>query len=204
MIGVKEARFIKSAQGVADSLPETASEVVFLGRSNVGKSSLINMIASRQGLAKSSSTPGKTRLINFFDLLLRDDEGGEYPVRLVDLPGFGYAKVSHGMKDEWQEHLTRYLQVRRSIRIFFHLIDARHPDLAIDAEVADFLREVRRPDQIIVPILTKADKLGQSETTKLKSRFPGALLVSSAKNRGGDAIRQLIVDRIFYRGEEQG
>jgi len=196
VISVKEAKFIKSSRGIDDALPSTASEVVFLGRSNVGKSSLINMIASRQGLAKSSATPGKTRLINFFEIVLHDNKG-DYPLRLVDLPGFGYAKVSHSMKDEWQEELTRFLAHRRSIRIYFHLIDSRHPELEIDREVGEFIAQMKTPDQKIIPILTKVDKLGQSEKAKLKKLYPTALMVSSAKTLGAQEVRKMILESVF-------
>jgi len=114
---VVEAAFIKSAQSIADSLPEDMSEVVFLGRSNVGKSSTLNSLTQRKNLAKSSATPGKTQLINFFETrYLYNDES--YPVRFVDLPGFGYAKVSKSLKEVWQKNLVEFIEHRVSIRLF--------------------------------------------------------------------------------------
>ena len=95
------AQFIKSAQSIHDSLDDTMSEVVFLGRSNVGKSSSINTLTERKSLAKSSSTPGKTQLINFFEVKYRWGKE-DYMLRFVDLPGFGYAKVSKTLKEVWQ------------------------------------------------------------------------------------------------------
>ena len=122
---IVEAQFIKSAQSIADSLPEDMSEVVFLGRSNVGKSSTLNGLTQRKNLAKSSATPGKTQLINFFETrYLYNDQS--YPVRFVDLPGFGYAKVSKSLKEVWQKNLVEFIQHRVSIRLFIHLRDARH------------------------------------------------------------------------------
>ena len=143
---VVEANFIKSAQSINDSLPEDMSEVVFLGRSNVGKSSTLNSLTNRKNLAKSSATPGKTQLINFFETRYLHEEVS-YPVRFVDLPGFGYAKVSKSLKEIWQRNLVEFIQKRVSIRIFIHLRDARHPNTKIDNDVEKFISEFIRPDQ---------------------------------------------------------
>ena len=105
MIKVKDAFFVKSASKMEETTPEGMSEVAFIGRSNVGKSSIINALTNKKGLAKSSSTPGKTRLINFFQIVLAKDEK-TYHMQLVDLPGFGYARVPHSLKEEWQKNLT--------------------------------------------------------------------------------------------------
>jgi len=102
-----------------ETTPEGMSEIAFIGRSNVGKSSIINALTNKKGLAKSSSTPGKTRLINFFQIVLAKDDK-DYHAQLVDLPGFGYAKVSHSLKAEWQKNLTDYIKKRVSIRVFVH------------------------------------------------------------------------------------
>jgi GTP-binding protein len=96
------ATFIKSAQCIKDSLPQDIAEVAFIGRSNVGKSSLLNSLTKRKNLAKSSSTPGKTKLINFFEIIFKDDKTDEkFKTRFVDLPGFGYARVSKHLKKQW-------------------------------------------------------------------------------------------------------
>lgn len=105
MIIIKEASFVKSAEKMDQILDEDTLEVAFIGRSNVGKSSIINALTNRKGLAKSSSTPGKTRLINFFDIKFKKDDE-DYEARLVDLPGFGYARVSKSMKHEWQKNFN--------------------------------------------------------------------------------------------------
>ena len=131
---IKAATFLTSAPSIKQTPPPTVTEVVFVGRSNVGKSSLLNTLTERKSLAKSSSTPGKTRLINFFDLKVGMNDS-DYSLRFVDLPGFGYAKVSKTMKEEWEETLTEFLLNRDSIRLFIRLIDARHEDLANDVDV---------------------------------------------------------------------
>ncbi len=193
---IVEAAFIKSAQSIADSLPENMSEVVFLGRSNVGKSSTLNGLTQRKNLAKSSSTPGKTQLINFFETrYLYNDQS--YPVRFVDLPGFGYAKVSKSLKEVWQKNLVEFIEQRTSIRLFIHLRDARHPHAKIDDDVQKYIAELIRPDQRYLTVFTKMDKLNQKERAKLKKEFPDAITLSNLKRNGHDRVHYEILDTIF-------
>jgi len=196
MIIIKEASFIKSAEKMDQVLEEGASEVAFIGRSNVGKSSIINALTKRKGLAKSSSTPGKTRLINFFDIVFKKDEE-DFNARLVDLPGFGYARVSKSMKHEWQRTLTKFIKERESIKLFVHLVDSRHPDLEIDKEVSSYLHEICRDDQQILVIFTKADKLKQKDISALKKIYPNCLTVSSSKGKGIQKATDEIFDALF-------
>ena len=198
---VVEANFIKSAQSIADSLPEDMSEVVFLGRSNVGKSSTLNGLTQRKNLAKSSATPGKTQLINFFETRYLYQEQN-YPVRFVDLPGFGYAKVSKSLKEVWQKNLVEFIQHRVSIRLFIHLRDARHPHAKIDDDVEKYIAEFIRPDQRYLTVFTKIDKLNQKERNKLKREFPGSITVSNLKKNGHDRVHCEILDTIFGVGKE--
>ena len=193
---VVEAEFIKSAQSIADSLPEDMSEVVFLGRSNVGKSSTLNSLTQRKNLAKSSATPGKTQLINFFETRYLYNETS-YPVRFVDLPGFGYAKVSKSLKEVWQKNLVEFIHHRVSIRLFIHLRDARHPHAKIDNDVEEYIAEFIRPDQKYLTVFTKIDKLNQKERAKLKREFPGSITVSNLKKNGHDRVHYEILQTIF-------
>jgi len=193
---IVEANFIKSAQSIADSLPEDMSEVVFLGRSNVGKSSTLNGLTQRKNLAKSSATPGKTQLINFFETRYLYNEQS-YPVRFVDLPGFGYAKVSKSLKEVWQKNLVEFIQHRVSIRLFIHLRDARHPHAKIDDDVEAYISEFIRPDQKYLTVFTKIDKLNQKERNKLKREFPGSITLSNLKKNGHDRVHQNILQTIF-------
>lgn len=193
---IVEAEFIKSAQSIADSLPENMSEVVFLGRSNVGKSSTLNSLTQRKNLAKSSATPGKTQLINFFETRYLYNEQN-YPVRFVDLPGFGYAKVSKTLKEVWQKNLVEFIQERVSIRLFIHLRDARHPHAKIDDDVETYISEFIRPDQKYLTVFTKIDKLNQKERAKLKKEFPGSITLSNLKKNGHDRVHQIILHTIF-------
>ncbi len=196
MIRVVEAKFLTSASSISDSLSEGVSEVVFLGRSNVGKSSIINAVTNSKNLAKSSSTPGKTRLINFFDVrFLKDDES--FNIRFVDLPGFGYAKVSKAVKNEWQRSLNEFLLKRDSIRVFIHLIDARHPKLEIDEMVGEYLDDIKRGDQKVLRVFTKIDKLNQKEKSALKREYPDSLMISNSKKTGIDKLREEIFKGVF-------
>lgn len=192
-----EAKFIKSAQSINDSLEDTVSEVVFLGRSNVGKSSTINGLTSRKNLAKSSATPGKTQLINFFEVKYRIDEDKDYDFRFVDLPGFGYARVSKTLKEVWQKNLVEFIQKRVSIRVFIHIRDARHPNTMIDSDVQKYISEFIRGDQKYLTIFTKYDKLNQKERVKLKKDFPNSIKVSNLKKTGYDQIHKDIFTHIF-------
>ena len=193
---VVEAKFIKSAQSINDSLPEDMSEVVFLGRSNVGKSSTLNGLTQRKNLAKFSATPGKTQLINFFETRYLYNTNS-YPVRFVDLPGFGYAKVSKSLKEVWQKNLVEFIQKRVSIRLFIHLRDARHPHAKIDDDVQNYISGFIRGDQKYLTVFTKIDKLNQKERNKLKREFPNAITVSNLKKNGYERVHKDILETIF-------
>ena len=144
------ARFLISAPTLALCPADVGREVAFAGRSNAGKSSGINALARQKQLARASKTPGRTQLINFFAL---DEER-----RLVDLPGYGYAKVSHTMKEEWQRHLGEYLQGRFSLRGLILLMDIRHPLTDFDRNMLTWAAQRQLP---VHCVLTKADKLNR-------------------------------------------
>ena len=196
MVEIVDAKFITSAPNIEKApSSEVQNEVVLMARSNAGKSSLLNALANHKGLAKVSSTPGKTRLINYFNITFIDRELNEKRyAKLVDLPGFGYAKVSKSMKYEWEKNLTDYIAKREQIKLFVHLIDSRHPDLDIDMSVSDFLDEIVDASQVILKVFTKIDKLNQKEQSALKNRFPDALMVSSSKKRGISKLISIIYE----------
>jgi GTP-binding protein len=196
---ITEAKFLQSAQGIADSPSPDRAEVAFLGRSNVGKSSLLNTLTNRKGLAKSSSTPGKTQLINYFEINFKTDNE-ELPylyARFVDLPGFGYAKVAKSIKAEWNRNLTAYLEQRPCLQIFVHLIDSRHPLLDIDKNVDEFLRTIKRGDQIIIQAFTKIDKLKMNDLAKLKREYPDGIFISNLKKKGMIDLQNKITGYLF-------
>ncbi len=198
MYKIIEGSFLTSAQSLKDSPPPDIAEIAFLGRSNVGKSSLLNSLSKRKNLAKSSSTPGKTQLINYFQIKFKGSVDTEYRyARFVDLPGFGYAKVSKSIKKDWHQNLTDFLERRQSLQIFVHLIDSRHPELEIDQSVDEFLKYIQKGDQIIINAFTKTDKLKQSDLQKLKNRYPDGIFISNLKNRGIDQLEQRISEYLF-------
>ena len=198
MIEIVDAKFITSAPNrAAAPASQEQNEVVFMARSNVGKSSLLNALTNHKGLAKVSSTPGKTRLINYFDITFMDRETNKKSfVKFVDLPGFGYAKVSKSIKYDWEKNLTDYIAGREQIKLFIHLIDCRHAELDIDRSVFEFLTQNARENQYIIQIFTKIDKLNQKEQNALRKKYPNALMVSSSKKRGIAKAIQVIYDRV--------
>ena len=289
---ITSAKFIISATNFSQSPHFALSEVAFLGRSNVGKSSLINALTHQKNLAKSSATPGKTRLINFFEVNFKlnlkeqnlsenalenlganlkqslnsqgnksqnlnlnknssqnaefqsensnatlnsnenltsnfcenskenlnsstnssqnaefqsensstnSNPSDKFTLIFVDLPGFGYAKVSHAQRAEWDKNLDEFLKKRQAIRLFVHLRDARHENLALDESINEYLQSLKIPSQSILQVFTKADKLNQSQKTRLCKTYPNALLVSSAKNTGLAQLENALITHTLGR-----
>ncbi len=199
MIEIVDSKFLTSAPNVKLSPEnELQNEVVFMARSNVGKSSLLNSLSGRKSLAKVSGTPGKTRLINYFDITFLDrDSGDKRNSMFVDLPGFGYAKVSKSIKKDWEKNLTQFISQRSQIKLFIHLLDSRHPNLEIDKSVFEFLKESCRENQYILQVFTKIDKLNQKELNRLKSTYPDALMISNSKKRGVSELLHVIHEILF-------
>lgn len=185
--------------GRPDQLPPSdRGEIVFAGRSNVGKSSLINKLFNRKSLARVSSTPGKTVTINFFT-------GGD--IYFVDLPGYGYARVSGGEKERWAELMEHYLSdADRDIRIVFCLIDIRHAPTEDDIMMIDFLIDSELP---FVVVLTKADKLSRPQLAKRLAEIELpcveqiTMIPFSAVNGMGVAEIRAIIDQIEADGKEE-
>ncbi|CCM10768.1 ribosome biogenesis GTP-binding protein YihA/YsxC [Helicobacter heilmannii] len=171
---VLESHFVCSAINMAQTPPAHLPEVAFLGRSNVGKSSFINQLLGRK-IAKSSATPGKTQMANFFTTTWQLGEE-KIAFGCIDLPGFGYAKVSKSLQEEWGVFLCTLLKQRPNIKVFLHLIDARHPHLSQDARVQEFLKSFIKPDQCIRCIYTKFDKLTSHAKHALLQEHPQALV----------------------------
>ena len=184
------ARFVRSF-GKASELPEpTTPEVAFAGRSNVGKSSLLNKLVGRKALAKVSSTPGRTANINFFEV------DGIY---LVDLPGYGFAKVSKAEQKRWANLIADYFDQERSFNLVVALVDIRHDAQKLDVQMLDFLQESELP---FVVALTKADKLSRNKQEQQRSRLAkqfglsrDQLIITSAQTgQGIDDLKRRIED----------
>ncbi len=180
MIAIKDAHFLTSSSQLSQCPASLTSEMVILGRSNVGKSSFINTLLGKN-LAKSSATPGKTRLANFFSTTWEDKENALMATfNVIDLPGFGYAKVSKSLKKEWEGFLWELLSVRVSIKLFIHLVDARHLNLEIDKNAKENIQDLLRPDQAYLSLFTKFDKLNKNEQHRLFLNAPKPFLINTA------------------------
>ena len=187
----QEAQFFISADKLTDLPPPSGIEIAFAGRSNSGKSSAINTLANRNRLAFVSKTPGRTQLINFFSL------GNER--FLVDLPGYGYAKVPEAMRVHWQSVLSRYLMERESLHGLVLIMDARHPLTPLDHQMLNWFIPTCKPVHVL---LTKADKLSKQQATttlrtvraELERTYPNCTvqLFSSLKRIGLDEAEALI------------
>ena len=156
-LNYQTANFMISAPTLAQCPPDFGSEVAFAGRSNAGKSSSINTLTQNSRLARTSKTPGRTQLINFFGLHNGTDQ------KLVDLPGYGYAKVPEKVKLEWQRHLSEYLLNRQALRGIVLVMDIRHPLTEFDQMMLEWADKVDKPVHIL---LTKADKLKKGAAKK--------------------------------------
>ena len=174
-------------------------EICFIGRSNVGKSSLINMLCNKKKLAKKSSTPGKTRLINFFDISYRDKtnhDAKDFTCRFVDLPGLGYAKVSKEMKKDWGLAIKEFIEERENLKLFIYLVDSRHRDLEIDKNSLAYFNSILKENQIILKVFTKSDKLSKNELRgikqKSKQKNEDNILVSSFDKKSIDELNEII------------
>lgn len=189
-----EARFVAGAAGPSALPPEGLPEIAFVGRSNVGKSSLINALTGRRMLARISNTPGRTRQINFFDLGSR--------LMLVDLPGYGYAEAPKAAVKSWTSLVRRYLQTRGALRRVCLLIDSRHGIKEVDRPLMRMLDEAGVSYQIV---LTKADKAGKDELgsvsgmilTEIANRgavHPEIHLTSAADRRGIAELRETLAN----------
>ncbi len=189
---IKQANFSKSSQSINECPRPDRHEYAFIGRSNVGKSSLINALTNRKSLAKTSGIPGKTQLINHFEI-----DNNWY---LVDLPGYGWAKVSKSEKNKWGKFIETYLLNRENLICIFLLIDIRHEPQKIDLEFIEWLGNNQKPFCIV---FTKADKLSknkitqsvsfyQKELTKSWEELPKIFITSSVNLSGKEDILSYI------------
>ncbi len=197
--------FIRGVPALEFLPPEGPPEIAFAGRSNVGKSSLINALIGQKGLARTSNTPGRTQELNYF---VPDNgsnnEAGIPPVAIVDMPGYGFAKAPKSEVDRWTKLVFDYLRGRSTLKRVYVLIDARHGIKPIDAETLDLLDKAAVSYQLV---LTKSDKIKPPAVTKLVSEtlqaiakrpaaYPEVLPTSSEKGMGMDELRQAIMNAV--------
>jgi GTP-binding protein len=195
---IRSASFVTSSAKMSQLPPPDRPEYAFIGRSNVGKSSLINMLVSRKGLAKISVSPGKTQTINHF--LINESW------YLVDLPGYGYARVSQKMREEWNRLFTSYVTRRENLISLFVLLDARHEPMASDLA---FMERLALNGIPFVRVFTKSDKLSAAEAEKNRSMhdktmmstwesLPPAFVTSAPKGTGRDELLNYIESNMIF------
>lgn len=209
-VRILDAKFVKSSSTFSQNPAPDLPEYAFIGRSNVGKSSLINMLTERNALAKVSSTPGKTTLINHFEIRESASPMNWY---LVDLPGYGYAKRSKTQRKEWEGMIEEYFKNRENLINVFVLIDSRHEPQKIDLEFLMALGEWEVPFSLI---FTKSDKSSQSQTAKNVRNFidtmkkdwmfiPAHFVTSSVKRHGRKKVLSYIAElNLGLLEEEEG
>lgn len=185
-IDFQNASFLISAPSLRECPDETGVEVAFAGRSNAGKSSAINALTGDSKLARTSKTPGRTQLINFFQLTHSDQ-------RIVDLPGYGYAKVPLATKELWQKHLSEYLQKRQTLRGLVLLMDIRHPLQEFDTMMLNWAVKADMPVHIL---LTKSDKLNRGAARNT--------LFSVQKHLNDAAVDDLVTAQTFSSLKKEG
>lgn len=211
---ITKAEYLISSPEFSKCPAPDRPEYAFIGRSNVGKSSLINMLSGQQKLAKTSASPGKTQLINHFVIESRSDKGikskGWY---LVDLPGYGYARVSQSARRRWEQMIENYLRKRENLVTVFVLIDGRHPAQKIDLAFIDKLGAWQIPFSLV---FTKADKETQREVSRNVKSFldamrsswqflPRHFVTSAVKNLGRDKLLGYIEEcnEALEKGEQE-
>jgi len=204
---IKKAKYLISSPDYTKCPAPDIPEYAFIGRSNVGKSSLINMLCNNEKLAKTSNSPGKTQMINHFEItsppapLLK--ERGEVKWFLVDLPGYGFAKISQRSRRRWEQMIENYLRKRENLQQVFVLIDSRHSPQKIDLE---FLQQLGKWEVPFTLIFTKADKETQATVSKNVKSFleemrktwqflPQHFVTSAIKKTGRDKILSLIEEK---------
>ncbi len=188
---VTSAEFVKSAFSREHLPADGRPEIAFLGRSNVGKSSLLNSLLQRKGLARTSNTPGRTQSINYFAV-----NGAFY---FVDLPGYGYARVSKSMRADWGKMAEDYLSTRRELALFVQLVDARHSPTDLDRQLGDWLAHHRKESVVVA---TKSDKLSANQLVKnireVRGVFPDSDVIaySAETGRGREEVWKAIGDAL--------
>ena len=191
---ISSARFVKSAKQANDFPKDRKPEIAFCGRSNSGKSSLLNALTNSQGLARTSSSPGRTQLINFFLV-----DGQTY---YVDLPGYGYAKVPKGIRDTWGEMVEGYLRNREPLKLAIMLVDSRIPPTDSDRTMKKWLDHFGIPNLVV---LTKSDKISRNELTKAQKicaetlQTKEIIAFSAITGFGKEAILKKIRDAIEHK-----
>jgi GTP-binding protein len=191
---INQAVFEKSAPTILHAPEGNLPEIAFVGRSNVGKSSLINYLINRKKLARTSSAPGRTQTLNYY--LLNDK------FYFVDFPGYGYAKASKGMRNQWEKAREEYLLNRENLKGVVHVVDIRHDASPLDVDMLNFLRGLDMPFFVV---LTKADKISKSKQRQHAQKIANDLsmgidqlyVISSEKKYGKDSLLKELANLVI-------
>lgn len=213
-MSIQEARYLISSAKVDQCPPPDRPEYAFIGRSNVGKSSLINLLTGQKNLAKTSATPGKTQLINHFDITgnQADDKRKKSRWYLVDLPGYGYAKTAKTERDQWEKMIAGYLRKRENLTEVMVLIDSRHPPQKIDREFINQLDHWKVPFSMV---FTKTDKSKPGAVTRNIKEWeeelrkdwqflPRFFITSAIKKSGKEELLNYLEEKNQQWGESRG
>lgn len=194
MIRVADAAFVTTATRPEQYPREPLPEAAFVGRSNVGKSSMINALLGRKKLVRVSNTPGRTRTLNFFDATLESRSGRRRVVRLCDLPGYGFAKVSKDERRAWQEMIDRYLTERTQLKVVVCIVDAEVGPTPDDAQMIEFLEQA--PPRILV-VATKLDRLGKAQRRPALAAIAEQLGLPASAVLGFSATEKMGVNEVW-------
>ncbi|HPE22192.1 MAG TPA: ribosome biogenesis GTP-binding protein YihA/YsxC [Bacteroidales bacterium] len=195
---IRSASFVTSSAKISQLPAPDRPEFAFIGRSNVGKSSLINMLVSRKGLAKISGSPGKTQTINHF--IINDSW------YLVDLPGYGYARVSRKMREQWEKLFTSYITMRENLILLFVLVDARHEPMAVDLAFMEklalngipFARVFTKSDKLSAAVAEKNREIHNSTMLRTWESLPPTFITSAARGTGKEELLDYIENNMIF------
>lgn len=193
MLKITDAVFVTTATKASQWPREPLPEIAFVGRSNVGKSSMINTLANRNKLVRVSNTPGRTRTLNFFDVSI-DSHGKKRTVRLCDLPGYGFAKVSKAEREQWHEMISEYLSQRRQLSAVVSIVDAEVGPTGDDVSMLDFLQGT--PPKILV-VATKLDRLSKAKQKPALHKVAAVLEVPGEAVVGFSAVDRTGVNDVW-------
>lgn len=193
MIRILDARFVTTAVSPEQYPSATLPEVAFVGRSNVGKSSMINALVGRRKLVRVSKTPGRTRTINFFDVDLERDRARR-SIRLADMPGFGFARVSKSERKKWEPMITTYVAQRQSLRAVVCIIDAEVGPTSTDHQALDYLTDAGRS---VLVVATKVDRIGKAKRKPRLSSIAKQLNIPENRVVLFSAVEAIGVDEVW-------
>lgn len=194
MIRIVDSVFVKSAVKSADYPPMEFTDIAFVGRSNVGKSSMINTILQRKMIAKVSSTPGKTKLINFFKIRFKDASQEDGYVTIVDLPGYGYAKVGKVEREKWKKMINTYFEKRESLAGVVVLVDIRHSANPKDIVMIEMLKNYNIPYLIVA---TKSDKIKKTLYKKELKKLATGLQIAEKDIMAFSSLKKVGVEKVL-------